>query len=118
MAFRQIDDLRTVVQASQDKMVDLQKKLGISALDPNHSLIVQEIGNLEKGVADATEARVLVEARYHILQSLPPDQIQDMTTPLGTDGGKACSRPCARSVRRPARNWPGCSRSMGPTILR
>jgi capsular exopolysaccharide synthesis family protein len=86
---RQIDDLRSVVQASQDRMVDLQKKLGISALDPDHSLIVQEIGSLEKGVADATEARVLVEARYHILQSLPPDQIQDMATPLGTDGGQS-----------------------------
>jgi len=30
----QIDDLRTIVQGSQDRMVDLQKKLGISALDP------------------------------------------------------------------------------------
>src|ERR1019366_3266055 len=32
----QIDDLRAIVQDSQDKMVDLQKKLGISALDPGH----------------------------------------------------------------------------------
>jgi uncharacterized protein involved in exopolysaccharide biosynthesis len=50
----QIDDLRAVVQNSQDQMVDLQKKLGITALDPNHSLIVQEIGELEKGAEDAT----------------------------------------------------------------
>ena len=39
----QIDDLRAIVQDSQDKMVDLQKKLGISALDPSHSMIVQAV---------------------------------------------------------------------------
>jgi len=82
----QIDDLRNVVQTSQDRMVDLQKKLGISVLDPNHSVIVQEITNLEKNTSDATQQRVLVEARYRILQSLPPDQILDTTTPLGSDG--------------------------------
>jgi len=35
-------------------------------------MIVQEITDLEKGAADATEQRVLEEARYHILQSLRP----------------------------------------------
>ncbi len=82
----QIDDLRKVVQESQDRMVDLQKRLGISALDPSHSMIVQEITDLEKGAADATEQRVLEEARYHILQSLPPDRIQDGPSPVSMDG--------------------------------
>lgn len=82
----QIDDLRAVVQDSQDRMVDLQKKLGISALDPTHSMIVQEITDLEKGASDATEQRVLTEARYHILQSLPADRIQDGPTPVSMDG--------------------------------
>jgi len=82
----QIDDLRAVVQDSQDKMVDLQKKLGISALDPSHSMIVQEISNLEKGASDATEQRVLEEARYRILQSLPPERIQDGPTPVSMEG--------------------------------
>jgi succinoglycan biosynthesis transport protein ExoP len=82
----QIDDLRAIVQDSQDRMVDLQKKLGISALDPSHSTIVQEITNLEKGASDATEQRVLVEARYHILQSLPPNRIQDGPTPTSMEG--------------------------------
>ena len=82
----QIDDLRDVVKRSQDDMVDLQKKLGISALDPTHSMIVNEITNLEKGASDATEQRVLAEARYHILQSLPADRVQDGTTPISMDG--------------------------------
>jgi len=85
----QIEGLRTVVQNSQDRMVDLQKKLGISALDPQHSMIVQEITNLEKGVSDATEQRVLDEARYHMLQSLPADQILDTPTSLGSDGAQS-----------------------------
>jgi capsular exopolysaccharide synthesis family protein len=82
----QIDDLRAIVQDSQDKMVDLQKKLGISALDPSHSMIVQEISNLEKGASDATEERVLEEARYRMLQSLPPDRIQDGPTAVSMEG--------------------------------
>jgi capsular exopolysaccharide synthesis family protein len=85
----QIDGLRTVVQNSQDRMVDLQKKLGISALDPQHSMIVGEITNLEKSVADATEQRVVEEARYHMLQSMPADQILDSPTSLGTDGAQS-----------------------------
>jgi capsular exopolysaccharide synthesis family protein len=82
----QMDDLRAIVQSSQNKMVDLQRKLGVLALDPNHSLMVQEIANLQKGVSDATEQRVLAEARYQILKSLPSDQIQDLPTSVGTDG--------------------------------
>jgi succinoglycan biosynthesis transport protein ExoP len=82
----QIDDLRVLVQGSQDRMVDLQKKLGISALDPTHSQITTEVSGLEAGVSSAKEQRVLVESRYQILKSLPPDQIQDTPTALGTDG--------------------------------
>jgi capsular exopolysaccharide synthesis family protein len=84
----QIDDLRAVVQNSQDQMVDLQKKLGITALDPNHSLIVQEIGELEKGAEDATEQRGNDDARYHILQSLPPSRIQDSSIVRGMEGSQ------------------------------
>ncbi|MGA8528163.1 MAG: GumC family protein, partial [Acidobacteriaceae bacterium] len=73
-----MDDLRSVVQDSQNKMVDLQRKLGVMALDPEHSLLVQDIGALQKNLADATEQRVLAEARYHIVKSLPPDQIQEV----------------------------------------
>lgn len=80
----QMDDLRAAVQESQDKMVDLQKQLGIYAFDPQHSLMVGQLGNLEKGLSDTTQERVLAEARYRILQSLPADQIQDTgTSPLG-----------------------------------
>ncbi|MGB9031918.1 MAG: polysaccharide biosynthesis tyrosine autokinase [Acidobacteriaceae bacterium] len=82
----QMDDLRTIVQNSQNRMVDLQRKLGVLALDPDHSLVVTEIGNLEKNATDASEQRVLAEARYRIVRSLPPDQIQDSPTAIGSDG--------------------------------
>lgn len=92
----QMDDLRAVVQNSQNRMVDLQRKLGVMALDPEHSLITQEIGNLEKNVSDASEQRVLAEARYRILRSLPPDQIQESppNTPssIGSEGMLASLR--------------------------
>lgn len=82
----QMDDLRTVVKDSQNRMVDLQRKLGVMALDPDHSLVVQEIANLEKAASSASEQRVLAEARYRILRSLPPDQVQDAPTAVGSDG--------------------------------
>jgi polysaccharide biosynthesis transport protein len=85
----QIEDLRNIVQTSQDQLVDLQKKLGVYALDPQHTLVLGEIAELEKGVSDATEQRVIAEARYRILQSIPPDQIQDSPTPLGAEGSQS-----------------------------
>jgi polysaccharide biosynthesis transport protein len=84
----QIEDLRNIVQTSQDQLVDLQKKLGVYALDPQHSLVVGEIADLEKGVSDATEQRVIAEARFRILESIPPDQIENSPTPLGADGAQ------------------------------
>ncbi len=83
----QMDDLRTAVQTSQDEMVNLQRKLGMYAFDPQHTLMVQQIGDLDKQISDTTEQRVLAEARYRILASLPPDQIVDSNTPLGSESG-------------------------------
>ncbi len=83
----QLDDLRKRVQTEQDQMLGLQKNLGLNSLDPEHnSLMVAELTDLEKQVADSTEQRVLAEARYRTLQSMPLDQIQDSgLTPLGVD---------------------------------
>ncbi|HKO11110.1 MAG TPA: Wzz/FepE/Etk N-terminal domain-containing protein, partial [Acidobacteriaceae bacterium] len=39
----QIDDLRNAVQSSQDRVVDLQRRLGINAFDPQHTLAVGEL---------------------------------------------------------------------------
>ena len=83
---KQIDGLRKIVQDSQDRMVALQRKLGVSALDPTHSMLVSQISTLDKAVSDATEQRVLAEARYRILASLPPQQILDGPSALGNEG--------------------------------
>jgi polysaccharide biosynthesis transport protein len=81
----QMDDLRTRVQTSQDRMIALEHKLGLLALDPQHSLVISEISNLEKMAAESTEQRVVAEARFKILSTMPPDQIVDSSTPLGSD---------------------------------
>jgi polysaccharide biosynthesis transport protein len=85
----QLDDLRAQVQSEQDQMVDLSKDLGVNALDPSHnSLMLGELTALDQTVANATEQRVLAEARYRTLQSMPPDQIEDAgPSPLGQDSG-------------------------------
>lgn len=83
---QQIDDLRSVVQSSQDRMVDLQKKLGISTLDPQHSLVVSEISELERGLSTATQERILSEARYRAMLAMPRDQILDAPSVAGSEG--------------------------------
>jgi capsular exopolysaccharide synthesis family protein len=85
----QLDDLRASVQSEQDQMVDLSKNLGVDALDPKHDSLIQgELSALDRTVADDTEQRVLAEARYRTLQSMPLDQIEDSgVTPLGSDAG-------------------------------
>ena len=81
----QMDDLRNQVQTSQDRLVDLQKKLGIFSLDKSSDLLLAQVGDLERGYSKATEERVAAEARYRILSTMPSEHIVDSATALGTD---------------------------------
>ena len=59
----QLDDLKQKVEASQEQMMDLQKKLGTLGFDSTHSQITASLDDLVKAAADAKLARIIAESR-------------------------------------------------------
>jgi len=85
----QLDDLKQQVQTSQERLMDLQKRLGILGFDPNHSQINSSLEQLSKAANDARIARIIAESRYRMLNGMDPNSIEGSieTTP-GTSPGE------------------------------
>lgn len=79
----QLDDLKQKVENSQERMMDLQKQLGILGFDPTHNQISTSLEDLSKAAGEAKLARIITEARYRVLSGMDPDQIEGSidTTP-------------------------------------
>jgi capsular exopolysaccharide synthesis family protein len=79
----QLDELKQQVETSQQRMIDLQKRLGIMALDPNHSEITSALDALTTAASQARINRIIAESRYRVLKGLDPDTIEGTidTTP-------------------------------------
>ena len=78
-----LDDLKQQVETSQEQMMDLQRRLGILAFDPNHNQISASLDDLAKAAGAAKLARIIAEARYRVLSGMDPDTIEGSleTTP-------------------------------------
>jgi capsular exopolysaccharide synthesis family protein len=72
----QLDDLKQQVQASQEQMLDVQKRLGILGFDPNHSQITASLEQLSTASNDARIARIMAESRYRMLSGMDPNTIE------------------------------------------
>lgn len=79
----QLDDLKQKVENSQERMMDLQRQLGILGFDPNHNQISTSLEDLSKASGEAKLARIIAEARYRVLSGMDPDSIEGSieTTP-------------------------------------
>ncbi|MHB1021964.1 MAG: GumC family protein [Acidobacteriaceae bacterium] len=69
----QLDDLRQDVETSQERLMDLQKKLGVLGFDASRSQISDQLEDLTKAATDAQLQRIMAEARYRILSSTNPN---------------------------------------------
>jgi len=72
----QLDDLKQQVQASQEQMLDVQKRLGILGFDPNHSQISASLDQLSAASNEARIARIMAESRYRMLSTMDPNTIE------------------------------------------
>jgi polysaccharide biosynthesis transport protein len=79
----QLDDLKQQVQTSQERMMDLQRRLGIMSFDPTHSQISTSLDDLSKAANEARIARIIAESRYRMLAGMDPNTIEGSieTTP-------------------------------------
>ena len=72
----QLDDLKQKVEASQEQMMDLQKKLGTLGFDSSRNQISASLDDLVKAAAQAKLARILAESRYRMLTGMDPNSLQ------------------------------------------
>ena len=72
----QLDDLKKQVLEDQQKLVDLQKKLGVSGFDDSHNLETAQLEDLAKANQDASIERIVSEARYRILREEDPSLVE------------------------------------------
>jgi len=85
----QLDDLKQQVQTSQERMMDLQRRLGMLGFDPSHNQISTSLEDLSKAAGDARIARIVAESRYRMLAGMDPNTMEGSieTTP-GTAPGE------------------------------
>ena len=72
----QLDDLKKQVLEDQQKLVDLQKKLGVSGFDDSHNLETAQLEDLAKANQEANIERIVSEARYRILREEDPSLVE------------------------------------------
>ncbi len=82
----QLDDLKQKVENSQERMMDLQRRLGILGFDPSHNQISTSLEDLSKAQGAAKLARIIAESRYRVLSGMDPDTIEGS---IGTTPGTA-----------------------------
>jgi capsular exopolysaccharide synthesis family protein len=78
---QQLGDLKQEVEASQQKMIDLQKKLGVLGFDPTLNQVTANLADLEKAEITASVTRMAAETRYHQLSTMDRTMLDE--TPEG-----------------------------------
>ncbi len=72
----QLNDLKNQVLDDQQKLVDLQGKLGVIGFDDTHNLVTAQLEDLARANEQADIARITAEARYRILEDERPDLVE------------------------------------------
>lgn len=65
----QLDDLKQQVETDQEKLIQIEARLGVVGLDQSHDIVVSELEDLTKAADEARIQRIVAEARYRILSS-------------------------------------------------
>jgi polysaccharide biosynthesis transport protein len=75
---KQLDDLKTNIEQSQEKLSSYQKGQGIIGTDENNNLTLSKLDDLSKQLTDAEADRITKEARYRLAQTSNPDLMGSM----------------------------------------
>ncbi len=87
----QLNDLKTQVEDSQGKLIDMQRKLGVLGLNfdsarPPSTESTAKVDALSTAVSTARVARILAESKYRTLQSADPNNLEGLLDVSGYDG--------------------------------
>jgi succinoglycan biosynthesis transport protein ExoP len=94
----QLEDLKHQVETSQAQVIDLQKKLGVIAIDPTHSQISSTLEALTAASSSAELVRILAESRYRVLIGMDKNSL-DQTVANAEPNAAASHLSSLRSTR-------------------
>ncbi len=84
----QLDDLKQAVETSQEKLVELQRQLGVLGFgDQAHNLNLDTLDELSRAAANAKISRIVADAQYRMLTTMNPDLIDGSPTVMGSSAG-------------------------------
>ena len=72
----QLNDLKDDVESNQEKLVGLQRELGVIGLDEKHNLVADQLEALTRAMTDSRLSRIVAETKYRVMESTPPDLIE------------------------------------------
>lgn len=90
----QLDDLKRQVESSQEKMLDLQRKLGMLGFDPTKNQNTTTLEDMSLALAQARIARILAESRYREMTTMDPNAIED-----SIDASRSTTPPALTALR-------------------
>lgn len=71
----QLRDLKQQVETSQEQLIDLGRRLDVSAFDPTHNQITARLDDLTRAASQAQIDRIIAESRYRVLAGMDPDSL-------------------------------------------
>lgn len=66
----QLRDLKQQVETSQEQLIDLGRRLDVSAFDPTHNQITARLDDLTRAASQAQIDRIIAESRYRVLAGM------------------------------------------------
>jgi len=110
-----LDDLRQKVEASQEQMIELQKKLGVLGFDPSHNQITANLDELTRAAEQAQLNRIIAEVRYRTLNSMDRSAMDEAVDPIRNVGTISSQLPTLRNQLDLAKaNLAQLSATLGP----
>jgi polysaccharide biosynthesis transport protein len=96
----QLTNLKHQVGESQDRLIDLQKRIGVLSIDPTHNQISSSLEALTTAADTAKIARILAQSRYQVLTGMDRDALDQ--TVANANNAAASSLSALRAQRETA----------------
>jgi capsular exopolysaccharide synthesis family protein len=86
---KQLDDLKSQVERSQEKLNEVQKEAGILGSDETNNVVMTKLEDLNRQLTDAEANRIVKQAVYQLAKSGNPETISSIAGTTSISGGAA-----------------------------
>jgi capsular exopolysaccharide synthesis family protein len=76
---KQLGDLKSRLEASQNHMLTVQKDIGLVGIDQTQSIVLSRLVDISHDVSQAETARLIAQAKLITLQSAPPEILPSLS---------------------------------------